>query len=143
MSTPPSTTPGPSASHTSSRHGWRRGLALAFQALVVAQAVLVLSQAVTAGRFLSGDGAWLRWHGTVGTAFLGLALVLQALVALAIWVVARGPAWPAGLTALLFVAEWQQVEAGYGGRLALHVPLGVATFGLVVALLALSRRLTR
>jgi hypothetical protein len=143
MQTQPPVSTDTSPGRASLSSGWRRGLAVSFRAVLVVQAVLVFAQATSAGQFLSGAGDWLRLHGTVGTAFIGLTLIVQTLLALAIWFPARGPAWPAILTALLFVAEWQQVEAGYGRRMALHIPLGMAIFGLVVALLAASRRLTR
>ena len=46
------------------------------------------------------------------------------------------PAW-------LLLAEEFQLGFGYARILALHVPLGVAIFGLTVAMLVATRRLTR
>jgi hypothetical protein len=80
-------------------------------------AVSVLAQAVLAGLFLDGNDAWRDWHATNG---MVLAIASVGL-----------------LLAILL-----QIAMGQAGQLAVHVPLGVAIFGLVGTLLGRTRNLT-
>lgn len=97
--------------------------------------VLVLLQAVVAGRFLFGD--WkIEIHGWMGNASFALGMLLTALA------VRGGAGRRCVATALvLTVAMFAQVGLGYAGRTApaaasWHVPLGVAIFGLATFNLA-------
>jgi hypothetical protein len=60
-----------------------------------------------------------------------------------VWRPGRGPGWPALASLALLLAEELQLGFGYARILALHVPLGVAIFGLTVAILIGTGRLTR
>ena len=121
----------------------RPGLAVrGLRAVVVAHAALVLAQAAFAGRYLSGDAAGLRLHERNAELIVTLALV-QLVLAVLVWRPGRGPAWPALASLALWLAEVAQMSLGYGRLLGVHVPLGVAIFGLTVALAIGSWRLTR
>jgi hypothetical protein len=54
-----------------------------------------------------------------------------------------GPGWPAIASVGLLLAILLQIAMGQAGQLAVHVPLGVAIFGLVGTLLGRTRDLTR
>jgi hypothetical protein len=112
------------------------------RAIVLLHAVLVLTQAALAGQFLAGHGAWLRVHET-NAGIIQLVGLVQLVVAVLLWRPGRGPGWPALASLALLVAEEFQIGFGYARVLALHVPLGVAIFGLTVALLVGTGRLTR
>ena len=121
----------------------RRGLAVrGLRAVVLAHAALVLAQAAFAGRYLSGDAAGLRLHERNAELIVTLALV-QLILAVLVWRPGRGPAWPALASLALWLAEVAQMSLGYGRLLGVHVPLGVAIFGLTVALAIGTWRLTR
>jgi hypothetical protein len=121
----------------------RRGLAVrGLRAVVLAHAALVLAQAAFAGRYLSGDAAGLRLHERNAELIVTLALV-QLILAVLVWRPGRGPAWPALASLALWLAEVAQMSLGYGRVLGVHVPLGVAIFGLTVALAIGTWRLTR
>jgi hypothetical protein len=104
--------------------------------------LMVLLQAVYAGQFLGGDAAMRTVHGASGEAIVLLAMA-QLVAALVVWRPGRGPGWPAVASALLLVALVVQLGLGWSGLVAVHVPLGVAIFGLAVALSAGTRTLTR
>ena len=145
----------------------RRGQAArALRAVALAHAALVLAQAAFAGRYLGGDAASLRLHERNAELIVTLALV-QLVLAVLVWrpvrgrsgrgrgrrptagspaVAAgpgRGPGWPALASLALWLAEVAQMSLGYGRVLGVHVPLGVAIFGLTVALAIGTWRLTR
>jgi hypothetical protein len=121
----------------------RRGQAArALRAVALAHAALVLAQAAFAGRYLGGDAASLRLHERNAELIVTLALV-QLVLAVLVWRPGRGPAWPALASLALWLAEIAQISLGYGRVLAVHVPLGVAIFGLTVALATGTWRLTR
>jgi hypothetical protein len=92
---------------------------------------MVLAQAAFAGRFLAGDAAGLRAHAS-NAGLIELVGLLQLGLAVVVWRPGRGPGWPALASLALLLAEGFQVGMGYEGRLAVHVPLGVAIFGLTV-----------
>lgn len=104
----------------------------AHRSVAVVLAVLVLVQAVVAGQAIFGS--WdIEVHGWLGNAsFLaGLLLVVLA-------VRGGGGRVVVVLAVALAVALFVQIGLGYAGRTALaaasvHVPLGVAIFGLSVA----------
>jgi hypothetical protein len=121
----------------------RRGLAVrGLRAVVLVHAAMVLVQAAFAGRWLAGDAAGLRLHET-NAGLIELVAALQLGLAVAVWRPGRGPGWPAVASLALLVAESVQMGLGYEGRLAVHVPLGVAIFGLTVALALGTWRLGR
>src|ERR671925_796005 len=99
----------------SSSTGSRPRIDRALQVLLRLLAVLVFAQAVFAGLFLDGNEAWRDWHATNGMLVLPLLALVEVVLA----------------------------GMGQAGQLAVHVPLGVAILGLIGALLARTRNLTR
>lgn len=91
--------------------------------------MLVLAQAVIAGRALFGD--WeIRLHGFLGNASFTVGVTLVALA-----IASRAGPAAVALAGALAVAMFAQVGLGYVGRTSLdaaswHVPLGVTIFGL-------------
>jgi hypothetical protein len=102
---------------------------------------LVFAQAALAGNLLAGNARALRLHEVNGTEVLTLVGLIQLLLAVLVWWPGRGPAWPALVSLLLLGAEIVQIGYGFAGRLAVHVPLGVAVFGLSLTLLLATRGL--
>jgi hypothetical protein len=121
----------------------RPGLAVGgLRAIATLQVALVLAQAAFAGRFLAGDAAGLRLHERNAELLVTVALV-QLVLAVVVWRARQGSGWLAGASLALLVAEVTQMGFGYEGRLAVHVPLGVAVFGLAVTLALVSWRQPR
>ena len=110
--------------------------------VVLLHTALVLAQAAFAGQFLAGDGAWVRVH-EANAGIIQMAAFFQLVLAILVWRPGRGPGWPALASLALLLAEELQMGFGYARILALHVPLGVAIFGLTVAILVGTRSLTR
>lgn len=129
-----------SRSHVSDR---RRYLAYALRAAVLVETALVLVQAVLAGRLLTGEPEARALHGYLGTEVLTSVALIQLVLAVLVWRPGRGPGWPALGSLVLVGALVFQINLGYGGQVSLHVPLGVAIFGLTVALAVATGRLTR
>ncbi|MEN3536398.1 hypothetical protein AAH991_14885 [Microbispora sp. ZYX-F-249] len=102
----------------------------------------VLTQAVLAGLFVTGDVDMLAWHRTNG-GFTHVMLYLQLVASILLWRPARGPAWPALAAAGLVAAETLQVMAGQERVLAVHFPLGMAVFGATTMLTVLVWQVTR
>jgi hypothetical protein len=110
--------------------------------IVLLHAVLVFVQAAAAGQFLAGNAAWLGVH-EANAAIIQLVALVQLVVAILVWRPGRGPGWPALASLALLLAEELQMGFGYARLLGLHVPLGVAIFGLTVVMVVGTRRLTR
>ena len=97
----------------------------AFQVLMTLAAVILFNQSLQAGEFMSGRYEFLEFHsfGATGAEFVVLFATIAAVVARFrdgySW-------WPAGLTALLWVAIQVQEFAGEERVLSVHVPLGVS-----------------
>jgi hypothetical protein len=104
--------------------------------------VSVLAQAILAGLFLDGDDAWRDWHAINGMVPPLLALV-PVVLAVLVWRPGRGAGWPAVASVGLLLAILLQIAMGEAGVLAVHVPLGMAIFGLVGVLLGRTRKLRR
>jgi hypothetical protein len=121
----------------------RRALARAMRLVLWLLAVSVLAQAIFAGPFLDGHDAWRDWHAANGMVLLPLLALVQAVLAVLVWRPGRSPSWPAIASVGLLVAILLQIAMGQASQLAVHVPLGVASFGLVGALLGRTRNLTR
>lgn len=110
-------------------HSTQRGHRIV--ALVVA--VLILVQAVLAGRHLFGPGG-IALHGVLGNSIflLGIALVATAVLGPRDRVVV-------GASTLLMLLLTAQIGLGYAGRESLsaaawHIPNGVLSFGIAVFL---------
>jgi heme A synthase len=103
----------------------------------------VFAQAVLAGLFLDGGDAWRGWHAVNGMLVLPLLALVQVGLAVLVWRRGRGPGWLALASVGLLVALIVQSMLGMTSQVAIHVPLGVAIFGLVGTLLVRTRALTR
>ncbi|MGW4824764.1 hypothetical protein ACWEP4_39085 [Streptomyces sp. NPDC004227] len=93
--------------------------------MTTVHAATLFTQAVLAGRFLSGDYDMLTAHAVNASVIVAVGLV-QVVVAVLYWRPGRGPGWPAAVSAVLLVAEAGQAVLGYQRTLGVHVPLGVA-----------------
>ncbi|APX33631.1 hypothetical protein BH708_13915 [Brachybacterium sp. P6-10-X1] len=102
----------------------------AWRVLLTVAAAGYLFQAVSAGQFLQGDYAFLRFH-QVGTTTLDVVMVLALLAAGALRWVARGPLLPLLGTLGVFAVSQAQAGTGAARMVWLHVPLGVVLIGLV------------
>jgi hypothetical protein len=102
-------------------------------------AAAVFAQAVFAGLFLDGGDAWRDWHATNGMLVLPLLALTQVVLAVLVWRRGRGPGWLAIASVGLLLALQVQSVLGMTSQLALHVPLGMAIFGLVGTLLVRTR----
>jgi hypothetical protein len=96
--------------------------------------LLVSVQAVIAGQFLF-QGADIAVHGYVGNASFMVGLVLAGVA-----ILGRLPIWLRIGSIAVVLALFAQTGLGYVGResgfaASWHIPLGVLTFGLAVALL--------
>jgi hypothetical protein len=96
------------------------------------QAAMVFLQAVFAGGFLSGRTGLRYAHG-VNAGLLWLVSVVLIVVAVVTWRRGRSPGWVAAVASGLWVALEVQIAAGEAGMLWIHIPLGVAIFGIAVA----------
>lgn len=96
--------------------------------------LMILLQAIFAGQFLSGRGSFLELHRT-NAELIPWVSAAQLIVATIATRRSRGRFSIPLATFGLLVAEIVQISAGYGGDLRLHVPLGVAIFGLGLWLL--------
>lgn len=117
-----------------------RGLGV-LRVLIALNAVAIFAQAVFAGMFLGGDATMRAVHGMGSFAVhaLGLLLLIAAIVHWRPW---HGPGFPALASTILLFAGFAQSMTGGSGVTAVHVPLGMAMFGLVIWLVvwALRRR---
>ncbi|PRX96165.1 hypothetical protein [Allonocardiopsis opalescens] len=112
----------------------RHGFLIALRVAVGAHAAMVLLQAASAGGLLSGaDGMWAV-HGAGAGAVHVLGLV-QLVAAVLYWRPGGGPPWPAWASLALLLLGMAQSAVGGSGAVAVHVPLGVAVFGLTVWML--------
>jgi hypothetical protein len=96
--------------------------------------VLVVGQPIFAGSLLAGNADAITFH-EVGGELVHLTCFVQVVVSVLFWRPGRGPGWPALATLGLVVAEGAQIGFGEKHLLAVHVPLGVAIVGSVVAFL--------
>lgn len=108
-----------------------------YASLAAVVAVLVLTQAVLAGRALFGSWS-ITVHGVVGNA----TFVLAALLALAA-ALGRAGRHAVGVAVALTLVLTAQIGLGYAGRDSLeaaawHIPNGVVAFGLAVHQLTLA-----
>ncbi|WP_214324576.1 hypothetical protein [Nonomuraea sediminis] len=111
------------------------GYLTAFKAVTVLNTLAVLVQAVSAGMLLSGGGSGLHGTGALAVHVLGL---IQLVTAVLLWRPGRGPGWPALAALVVLLAGFVQSALGGSGVVLVHVPLGMAIFGLSVWLLVWS-----
>ncbi|PZG08054.1 hypothetical protein [Nonomuraea aridisoli] len=89
----------------------------------------VLVQAVLAGLFVTGDVDLLTWHQNNG-GFTFSMLFLQLVCAVLLWRPVRLAARPALISLAMVLVETAQVALGNARLVALHIPLGMALFGM-------------
>jgi hypothetical protein len=107
------------------------GLAI-LRSVVVCHALVVLTQAVFAGQFLSGSDSQVKFHEITGWIVLAISLGQIAIIA----ALMRSGGVSLMLlfgSVLVFLGEGLQIGTGYGRFLNVHVPLGVIIFGSVAA----------
>jgi cytochrome bd-type quinol oxidase subunit 2 len=121
----------------------RPGMVRAMQVVLGLLAVAVFAQAVLAGLFLDGGDAWRGWHATNGMLVLPLLAVVQVVLAFLVWRRGHGPVSLALASVGLLVALLVQSVLGMTSQVAVHIPLGVAIFGLAGTLLARTRAQSR
>lgn len=114
----------------------RSSAVVAVEALAWLTAVLVLVQGTLAGSFLGGDGGALAGHRSIGTYVLG---TLSVIVIAASFLTARHRRWMVPASVVGFLGIGTQIGTGFGDTLLVHVPLGVALFGLYLAMAILLR----
>lgn len=116
----------------------------ALRVLIVLTGLAILAQALFAGMFLGGDAGMREVHGAGAPVVLGLS-VIQLVVAVLYWRPWRGSGFPALASLVLVIATVGQAMTGGSGATAVHVPLGMLMFGLVVwlAVWALRRPVSR
>jgi hypothetical protein len=105
-------------------------------------AAAVFAQAVLAGLFLDGGDGWRAWHAVNGMLVLPLLALGQVVLAVLAWRRGRAPGWLAAASGGLLLALLIQNVLGMTNQVAVHVPLGLAIFGLAGALLVRTRALT-
>jgi hypothetical protein len=103
------------------------------RAVLVLHACLVVAQPILAGYYLSGNADAMNTHSPIGSSLWMLSM-LQFVAAMLYWRPGGGRLWPAGVTILVFFAEFLQMIFGYAQNFAVHVPLGTAIVVGVVAL---------
>jgi hypothetical protein len=110
----------------------------AFRAVATVHALAVFGQPILAGRFMNGDTAMLELHGD-NAVVVGVLGIVQLIVAILCWRIARGGSWPCSwpvpLCVGLALAEPLQIFFGFNRVIGLHVPLGVAIVATTVVLL--------
>lgn len=93
-------------------------------------AVDVLTQAVLAGRFLSGDFASLTGHEINGSKLASSISFVVIAAAIVAWRAGGGPGWLVPVTVVLSAAIAGQIVLGFSHVLGVHIPLGVTIIGL-------------
>ena len=94
-------------------------------------AALVLVQGALAGSFMSGTASALAGHRVVGTyvlMFLSVVLIGAAAVLF------RTRRWVLPASVIGFLLLGTQIGTGFTDRAVVHVPLGVALFGMYLAM---------
>lgn len=119
----------PQARGASPPHRWAGALVVLLRVLSVLLVLDVLAQAVLAGLFVTGDVALLDVHGANATQVMtSLVLLLVVACALLRWPV-RGPVAPLCWALVLSALVVAQIVVGFSRQVAVHIPLGVAIFG--------------
>jgi hypothetical protein len=95
------------------------------QVAAVLHTLAMLVQPVLAGGYLDGDVGALEAHRI--NAFVVTAFdVVQLVCAIVFTWAGRGRSWPIYASLAIALAVEVQVGAGFGGVLAVHIPLGVS-----------------
>lgn len=103
----------------------------ALRTLIVLEGLAILAQALFAGMFLGGDKAMLAAHGT-GALVVQVLSLLLLIAAVLYWRPWHGSGFPALASLALLIAGIAQSTTGGEHVTSVHVPLGMAMFGLVI-----------
>jgi hypothetical protein len=109
-----------------------------FRAVAVALALFAIGQPIFIGSYFSGTFEALALHSAGAAALQALGLLV--LVAAAAVVAMRGRWWFLIWSVTLFLLIHVQAVLGYTRVLQLHVPIGVLTVGIAVAVAIASLR---
>lgn len=118
----------------------KSGYLTAFKILIALSGVAVLVQAVSAGQLLSGGSSGLH---AAGAGAVHLLQLLTFVAGILVWRPGRGPAWPALASLVAMLLGFVQSAVGGSGAVIVHVPLGMALFGITVWLVVWSWRSPR
>ncbi|TQL66277.1 hypothetical protein FB381_0127 [Nocardioides albertanoniae] len=102
-----------------------------FRAVAVLTALLAIGQPISIGSYFDGTFAALGFH-SAGAAFLELVAFVMVIAAGAV-VAMRGRWWFLWSSVAVFLLVYLQAILGYTRVLQVHVPVGVLTVGVVVA----------
>lgn len=109
----------------------RPGLITALRIVAVATSVVVLLQAVSAGLFVTGQVSFLDMHG-YGAMLAGLLVIATLVTAVLRWKPGGGTSQPVLMAVVEVVLVVAQAGLGASRALSLHIPLGVALFGVTL-----------
>jgi hypothetical protein len=126
------TTPPEAGLERPARTRWPRWV---FRIASVIAAVLLFDQAVYAGQFLDGTYDSLHAHRENAT-YAGISVLVLLISAILLRWPGRGPWWPIVACVGIFALIALQIALGFARAISIHVPLGVATILLAVALSA-------
>jgi hypothetical protein len=96
----------------------------AFRLVITLHAAAAFTQAILAGRFLSGDYDMLRAH-FINSQVVGGLAIAQVVGAVLYWRPSGGSGRPALASAMLLALEPIQIAAGIKRVIGIHVPLAV------------------
>ena len=111
---------------------------LCFRAVAVVTALFAIGQPIFIGSYFAGTFEALGLHSAGAVALQGLGLLLP--IAAGAVVAVRGRWWFLVWSLVLFLLIHVQAILGYTRVLQLHVPLGVLTVGIAVAVAIASLR---
>ncbi len=112
-----------------------------FRVVSTVAAVLLFEQSIYAGQFLDGTYGSLHVHRENAT-YAGISVLVLLGAAILLRWPGRGPWWPILACIGIFALIALQIVLGFARAISVHVPLGVATIILAVALSAWSWRRT-
>jgi hypothetical protein len=96
----------------------------AFRVVITLHAAAAFTQAILAGRFLSGDYDMLEVH-YINSQVVGALAIAQVVTGVLYWRPGGGPGWPALASGALLALEPFQIAAGIKRVIGVHVPLAV------------------
>jgi hypothetical protein len=109
---------------------WPRWL---FRITSTVAAIMLFDQAIFAGQFLGGTYDSLHVHRENAT-YAGISVLISAVAAVLVRWPGKGPWWPILACVGIFGLIALQIILGFARAITLHVPLGVATIMVAVAL---------
>jgi hypothetical protein len=116
---------------TSSKWAWS---APATRVAAAVMALFVLLQAALGGSFMSGSATARDLHGTLGEAVAGTLSLVVLVLAVIAWRGGYARRSTAIVALVGLAATAVQISIGIDGTVSVHVPLGVALFGLYLSM---------